>query len=37
MMILYAFVVVVAIGFAIALIANPEMFVAVAIIGSIGN
>lgn len=37
MMILYAFVVVVAIGFAIALIACPEMFVAVAIIGSIGN
>lgn len=36
-MLFYGFVVIVAIGFAIVLIANPEMLVAVAIIGSIGG
>lgn len=37
MLIFYAFVIVVAIGFAIAMLACPEMFVAVAVIGSLGN
>lgn len=36
-MLLYGFVIVLAIGFAVVLIANPEMLMAVAIIGSIGG
>jgi len=36
-MLLYGLVIVAAIGFAVALIANPEMLVAVAVIGSLGG